>query len=182
MTFDRLIRFCNLCGDRIEFITPRGDNRERPVCSSCGRIQYQNPKIVTGCLPVWQDRILLCRRAIDPRYGLWTIPAGFMENHETLPEGAIRETLEEACAPVDRLELYGIYNLPKISQVYVMFIGHLLRENGFGVGAESLEVGLFREEEIPWGKIAFPVVRVTLERYLSDRKAGGFPVLMSDLP
>ncbi len=181
MTLDRSIRFCNSCGEGIEITIPTGDNRERHTCPSCGKIQYQNPKIVTGCVPIWQDRILLCRRAIEPRYGLWTVPAGFMENHETLAEGAIRETLEEACAPVNDLQPYGIYNLPTISQVYVMFLGTLLQQDQFDAGVESLEVRLFREDEIPWQEVAFKVVETTLKRYLDDRKKNQFPFLMENL-
>lgn len=181
MTFDTSIRFCNSCGASIEIAIPDGDTRERHVCNNCGRIQYQNPKIVTGCVPLWQDRILLCRRAIEPRLGLWTVPAGFMENNETLAEGAVRETLEEACAPVSDIRLFGVYSLPRISQVYVMFLGNLLRENGFAVGAETLEVRLFREDEIPWDEMAFRVVETTLKRYLGEREHGGFSIALTDL-
>ena len=181
MTLDTSIRFCNVCGQGIEIAVPDGDNRERHVCHGCGKIQYQNPKIVTGCVPIWEDRILLCRRAIEPRLGLWTVPAGFMENNETLSEGAIRETLEEACAPVSDIRLYGIYSLPRISQVYVMFLGNLLREDGFDVGAETLETRLFRREEIPWDEMAFRVVEVTLKRYLGEREHDGYTVTLVDI-
>ncbi len=175
------IRYCNVCGDDVAFTVPSGDNRERHVCQGCGEIQYQNPKIVAGCVPVWGDRILLCRRAIEPRFGLWTVPAGFMENHETVEEGAMRETREEACAGMQNVRLYGVYSLPRISQVYVMFLGDLLSEDGFGIGAESLEVRLFGAEEIPWEDLAFPVVEATLRRYLAEREHAGFSIVLDDL-
>lgn len=181
MSLDLTIRYCNLCGDDIDITVPNGDNRERHVCISCGEIQYQNPKIVTGCIPVWGDRILLCRRAIEPRRGLWTVPAGFMENNETVGQGAERETLEEACAPLTNLRLYGVYSLPRISQVYVMFLGDLVSEDGFGVGEESLEVRLFHREEIPWNEMAFRVVESTLKRYLAEHTSGSFSVALTDI-
>ena len=175
------IRFCNVCGDDINIAIPEGDNRERHVCLGCGEIQYQNPKIVTGLVPVWNDRILLCRRSIEPRRGLWTVPAGFMENNETLAQGAIRETMEEACAAVRNVRLFGVYSLPRISQVYVMFLGDLLSEDGFDVGEESLEVELFREMDLPWEQMAFRVVESTLRRYLEEREQEQHTVTLSDL-
>ena len=159
------IQFCNLCGAATDRVIPQGDNRLRDVCQQCGEIQYQNPKVVTGCIPYWQDRVLLCKRAIEPRLGFWTLPAGFMENNETLEQGAVRETMEEACAPLTDLRLFGIYNLPRISQIYVMYQGQLESETGFAAGDESLEVQLYRQEEIPWDDIAFRVVDRTLRRY-----------------
>ena len=128
---------------------PEGDNRERFVCVSCNTIHYQNPKIVAGCLLVWEDKILLCKRAIEPRHGYWTLPAGFMENEESTMEGAAREAIEEANAYSDDLKLFGIFNLPRISQVYIMFRG-TLKDGSTSAGEESLEVGLFRQDEIPW--------------------------------
>ncbi|MGI9318948.1 MAG: NUDIX hydrolase [bacterium] len=175
------MKFCNICGDSITIAIPNGDNRERHICSGCGEVHYQNPKIVTGCIPVWQDRILLCRRAIEPRKGLWTVPAGFMENQETLQEGAARETMEEARAPVGDMQLYGIYNLPRISQVYVVFLAQLEREDGFGIGEESLEVDLFAEHEIPWDEMAFRVIETALRRYLEERKHSRFSIDLTDL-
>jgi len=181
MSLSQFIKFCNICGDNITIAIPTGDNRERHICDGCGEVQYQNPKIVTGCIPVWQERILLCRRAIEPRKGLWTVPAGFMENHETLEEGAVRETLEEAQARVNNIQLYGIYNLPRISQVYVMFLAQLEREDGFGIGDESLEVELFTEPEIPWDQMAFRVIETALRRYLEERKRNIFSIDLADL-
>lgn len=150
---------------------PDGDNLERFVCDSCGAIHYQNPKIVAGSIPEWEDRILLCRRAIEPRYGLWTLPAGFMENNETTQQAALRETMEEANAQVEILNLYALFNIPHISQVYMIFRARLT-DLQFKPGAESLEVELFREDEIPWDELAFPVMHETLVRYYNDRKSG----------
>lgn len=175
------INYCNHCGESVSLLTPAGDNRDRHVCDVCGRIHYQNPKVVCGCIPVWGERILLCRRAIEPRKGLWTLPAGFMENGETLQHGAARETREEACAELTEQTLYAIYNLPRINQVYVMFRAELTGERSFAPGAESLEVRLFEEGQIPWDDIAFRVIRQTLERYLNDRKSGDFSMVMEDI-
>lgn len=140
----------------------------------CHTIHYQNPKIVVGCIPEWQDKILLCRRAIEPRYGLWTVPAGFMENSETVTQGALRETLEEAHARVEIGDLYALYNLPHIDQVYMLFRSRLL-DLDFGPGTESLEVKLFAEVDIPWNELAFNCIRQALRRYYVDRKTGRYP-------
>ena len=169
------MKYCSQCGAQLEFKVPEGDDRPRFVCPECASIHYQNPKMVVGCIPVWEDRILLCRRAIEPRYGLWTLPAGFMENGETSQQGAARETLEEANARVEVGGLYSLFNLPHIDQVYMLFRSQLL-DLDFSPGKESLEVNLFREEEIPWEAIAFPVVQETLKLYFTDHKAGGFPL------
>lgn len=175
------MKYCSDCGERVVLRVPEGDNRPRHVCPACGKIHYRNPKIVAGCIPVWEEEILLCRRAIEPRRGLWTLPAGFMENLETVAEAAARETMEEACAEIVEPELYAVYNIPRISQVYVMFRAALRDGFSFAPGAESLEVALFGKEEIPWQEIAFPVVRETLERYLEDRERGEFPVRVGDI-
>jgi len=127
--------------------------------------------MVVGCIPEWEDRILLCRRAIEPHRGKWTLPAGFMENNETLPQGAARETLEEANARVEILDLYAAYSLPHISQVYLLFRAKLL-DLDFSPGIESLEVKLFEERDIPWNEIAFQVIRTSLERFLLERRTG----------
>lgn len=174
------MKYCSECGATVQVRIPQGDNLPRHVCDTCGTIHYQNPKVVAGCIPEWEDRILLCRRAIEPRYGRWTLPAGFMENGETTPEAAARETLEEACARVDIEGLFGLFNIPHISQVYLMFRGRLL-DLDFAPGHESLEVELFREQDIPWEELAFPVVYQTLQRYYEDRRAGGFHVHMDDI-
>ena len=162
------MNFCSHCGSSVDLQIPEGDNLPRHVCRDCGAIHYQNPKVVAGCIPEWQGRILLCRRAIEPRYDMWTIPAGFMENGETLEQAAKRETDEEACAKVEIAGLYALYNLPHVNQVYVFFRGQLV-DGSFSPGLESLETALFEEREIPWDEISFPVVTRALERYFDDR-------------
>ncbi len=174
------MKFCSACGTPVEVRIPEGDERERFVCPACDTIHYQNPNIVTGCIPEWRDQILLCRRAIEPRHGLWTLPAGFMENGETTQQGAARETWEEARAHIEVGELYSLFNLPRINQVYMLFRARLL-DTDFGPGPESLEVRLFREDEIPWDEMAFPVVTKTLELYFADRKAGEFRLKIGDI-
>lgn len=174
------MNFCSNCGAQVALRIPEGDNRPRYVCDACHAIHYQNPKIVTGCVPEWGDRVLLCKRAIEPRYGLWTLPAGFLENGETTHDGAVRETFEEANARVAIDGLFTLFNLPHINQIYMMFRGRLL-DLGFGPGDESLEVKLFQESQIPWDQIAFPVVQQTLALYFKDRKAGAFRVHNGDI-
>lgn len=175
------MNFCSHCGSpRLEFRVPAGDTLPRFVCPQCGTIHYQNPKIVVGCLPVWEGSVLLCKRAIEPRLGLWTLPAGFLENGETLVAGAQRETIEEAAASVEVGELYTVISLPQINQVYVVFRAQLLALD-FGPGPESLEVELFREEDIPWERIAFRTIGRTLRNYFLDRKLGAFPVHVSTI-
>lgn len=169
------MKYCSECGAEVEWRQPEGDNRKRFVCVECSTIHYQNPKIVAGCIPVWQDKVLLCRRGIEPRYGKWTLPAGFMENQETTVEAALRETREEACAQVDVVDLFTMLSLPHISQVYMMYRGVLLNEDFFP-GEESLETRLFAEHEIPWDEMAFPVITATLELFFNDRKQGNFRI------
>jgi ADP-ribose pyrophosphatase YjhB (NUDIX family) len=175
------INYCTNCGHKVSIAVPDGDNRERHVCFECGEIQYQNPKIVAGCLPVWENRILLCKRAIEPRKGYWTIPAGFMENDESIEEGAIRETWEEALAKVTNLQLYQIYNVSRVNQIYMLFRADLCEPEGFGVGPESLEVNLVEEKDIPWDEIAFKVIQNTLERFLVERRSGHFTFSMDSI-
>ena len=167
------MNYCSHCGARVEQRVPEGDTLPRHVCTKCGTIHYENPKMVVGCIPEWENRILLCRRAIEPRLGLWTVPAGFMENAETTAEGAQRETLEEANARVEILGLYALFNIPHINQVYMLFRARLL-DLDFSAGAESLETRLFTEDEIPWNEIAFITVRRTLRHYFDDRRRGDF--------
>jgi len=168
------MNYCSQCGAEVHVTVPAGDHLPRHVCPACGTIHYQNPKIVTGCIPEWEDRILLCRRAIEPRLGLWTLPAGFMENGESTAQGAARETREETGAEVRIRALYSSFSLPHISQVYMLFRGELLAPDGFGPTPESLEVALFREQDVPWEEIAFSVVVQTLRLYFEDRR-NGFP-------
>ena len=167
------IRHCNVCGTAVEHRIPEGDNAPRAVCPSCDHIQYQNPKVIVGSVPVWEDKILICRRAIEPRHGKWTLPAGFMENEETAAEGAAREALEEANARIDVEQLYTFFSVPHISQVYVMFRARLL-DLDFSPGPESLEVKLVSEEEVPWDELAFTSVRRTLTHFFADRRSGTF--------
>ena len=174
------MKFCTHCAGPLDLAIPDGDTLHRHVCSGCGAIHYQNPKIVAGCIPVWEERILLCRRAIDPRYGKWTLPAGFMENGETVAQAATRETVEEAEARVVDLEFYGLFNITHVNQVYIMFLGRL-ESPEFGPGAESLEVRLVREDEIPWEELAFPVMHRTLSLYFGDRRRGAFGGHMYDI-
>lgn len=165
------MNFCPNCGsDKLEGRVPPGDNRERQVCSNCGTVHYSNPKIVSGCLPVFGDKVLLCRRAIEPCYGLWNIPSGYLENGESVETGAIREVWEEAAAKVNLEYLITIYSLEKISQIYLQFVGELV-DGKFGIGEESLECQLFTEEEIPWSEMAFTSSTFTLRRYFENRKA-----------
>lgn len=173
------MNFCMNCGAPVKQRIPPGDDRSRFVCDSCGTIHYENPKIVVGCIPEWGDTILLCRRAIEPRYGWWTIPAGYLENGESLSEGAIRETMEEAGARVEILSLYTIFNLTHINQVYLIFRTRLL-DLDFVPGKESLEVRLFEEKDIPWDRLAFSPIRETLRLYFQDRPSGVFPLHMGD--
>jgi ADP-ribose pyrophosphatase YjhB (NUDIX family) len=175
-----LIKFCNSCGSGVIHRIPEGDSLARAVCDACGNIQYQNPKIVVGCLPVHDDRILICRRAIEPRYGLWTLPAGFMENEESASQGAAREALEEANARVEIEDLYTVYSIPHISQVYMMFRAKLL-DPDVSPGIESLEVKLVTPAEIPWNELAFAMVKRTLEHYIEDRKTGIFVPRFGDI-
>lgn len=174
-------RFCQQCGSpRVELRVPHGDDRERHVCAVCGFIHYLNPKLVVGTIPVWKDQVLLCKRAIEPRYGLWTLPAGFMEEGETLEEGAMRETREEANARVSLDQMYATFSLPDISQVYVLFRATLI-DLEFGPGSESLEVKLFDEADIPWDALAFRTITQALRFYFADRKTGVFQLHLNEL-
>lgn len=165
------VKFCSQCAGPVRLVVPEGDTLPRHVCSSCGVIHYENPKIVVGCVPEAGDRVLLCRRAIEPRRGYWTVPAGFMENGETLVAAAARETLEEAMATVEVGELFAIVDVVHARQVHMMFRATLVGDS-YGAGLESLETELFLEEEIPWPDIAFPSVRFSLEKWFEDRRTG----------
>jgi len=174
------MKYCSECGSNVEYLVPEGDNLRRYVCTSCNMIHYQNPRIIAGCIPVFEDKVLLCRRAIEPRHGLWTLPAGFMENSETTEQAAARETWEEALAKVDELSLYGLYSIPHINQVYIMYRGNLTNTD-FGPGIESLETRLFAENEIPWDELAFAVVHKTLTHYFTEQKQGNFSLHTDDI-
>jgi ADP-ribose pyrophosphatase YjhB (NUDIX family) len=167
------LRYCNQCGSRISYRIPPGDSLPRFVCDQCQTIHYENPKMVVGCIPEWNDRILFCRRAIEPQYGKWTVPAGFLEKGETIAAGARRETFEEAGATVQALKPFALFDLVFVAQVYLIFRSGL-KHPGFKAGDESLEVRFFREEEVPWKDLAFPVIRKSLRLYFKDRAKGDF--------
>lgn len=167
------MKYCAYCGAPVQLRIPPGDDRLRHVCESCDTVHYQNPKVVAGCIPEWEDTILLCRRGIEPRYGRWTLPAGFMENGETTVEAARRETLEEANARVEIGELFSFFDIPRISQLYLLFRARLL-DLECSAGAETLEIHLFREDDIPWEQLAFPAIEETLRLYFEDRRRGRF--------
>jgi ADP-ribose pyrophosphatase YjhB (NUDIX family) len=174
------MKYCSTCGEPVEQRIPEGDNRHRYVCVSCDTIHYQNPNIVAGTVPVWQGQILLCRRAIKPRYGYWTLPAGFMENAETTVEAAARETREEALAEVNIHCLYSMIDVPHNNQVH-MFYRATLTDGSFGAGEESLETRLFAPTEIPWDEISFPTVRKTLELFLADMEKQQFELHVTEI-
>lgn len=166
------MKFCSNCGfSQLEFKIPPGDARPRYICQTCETIHYSNPKIVAGCLPVWEDKILLAKRAIHPRKGYWNIPAGYLENKESVEDGALREVWEETKAKVNIEGTLAIYSIPHISQVYILFWGYMPSPD-FGIGIESLEVQLFSEEEIPWQEIAFYSSKFALENFFADRMKG----------
>jgi len=167
------MKFCSNCAAPITIKIPTDDSRERHVCESCGVVHYFNPRNVVGTIPVYEHQILLCRRAIAPRYGYWTLPAGFMELGESTSAGAIRETQEEAGAIVDIGPLYSLLNVSHVEQVHLFYIANM-RSPQFQAGEESLEVRLFNESDIPWSEIAFPTVKQTLEWFFADRAAGVF--------
>jgi ADP-ribose pyrophosphatase YjhB (NUDIX family) len=179
-TISGAINYCAACGAPVQRAVPDGDDRPRHVCADCGSIHYQNPKVIAGCIPVWGDRVLLCKRAIEPRLGCWTLPAGFMELGETLAEAACREALEEANIAVELDALFALFSLPHISQVYAFFRGRLLKPQ-YSAGAESLDVRLFSESEIPWDQIAFATVRRALELFFADRRRGSFVFRLEDI-
>lgn len=167
------MNYCSNCGSTVKRRVPPGDDRPRYVCDNCHRVYYDNPKVVVGCIPEWEDRILLCRRAIEPRKGFWTVPAGFLEIGETLSEGAERETLEEANARVEILAPFTLLDITHAGQAYLIFRGRLL-DTDFTPGDESLEVDLFSEDEIPWSEIAFTSIIASLRFYFKDRRTGNF--------
>jgi ADP-ribose pyrophosphatase YjhB (NUDIX family) len=165
------MNFCSHCGAPVVLRIPQGDALPRHVCDRCGCIHYQNPKLVIGAIPVWEDKILLCLRAIEPRAGYWTLPAGFMENAETTAQAAIRETLEEANARIEVGELFSLINVPHINQVHLVYRARLLDLN-FSAGLETLEVRLFDLSAIPWDGIAFRSIGIALRHYCADREDG----------
>ena len=171
-----IIKHCRACGTSVELRVPDdGDTRERAVCPACGTIHYVNPLLVVGTVPYLGDQVLLCKRAIEPRYGKWTLPAGFMELGETMAQGAARETAEEAGAEVEMGAFFSAMSIPRVGQVHVFYLARLLHER-FDPGHESLEARLFTEHDLPWDELAFTTVRETLKRFFADRRLGQFGV------
>lgn len=166
------VKFCNVCGAQVEHRVPEGDHLPRHICPACGHIQYFNPRVIVGCIPEWEDgRILMCRRNIEPRFGLWTFPAGFMELSETSGQGAAREAREESGADVEVGDVLAMINVPYVSQVYVVHRARM-RTSGHHPTPESSETRLMTESEIPWDEIAFPTVYHSLKFFFADRAAG----------
>jgi ADP-ribose pyrophosphatase YjhB (NUDIX family) len=180
MIVPRRIQHCRVCGQRTEYRVPADDNRERAICAGCGEIHYENPLNVVGTVPVWGDQVLLCRRNIEPRRGLWTLPAGFMELGETTAEGALRETDEEAGARIELQGLFTVLNVVKVGQVHLYYRARL-HDIDFAPGPETIEAQLFREDEVPWDEIAFRTVHRTLRHYFDDRRRGVFEVHAEDI-
>lgn len=174
------IKFCTACGSPTEKKIPPDDDYIRSVCTNCGLVHYSNPKMVVGCIPELDGQILLCKRDIEPQKGRWTLPAGYLENQESVQEGAVRETMEETRAQVKIIEPYRLFNIVFVDQIYFMFRAELINEN-FGPTKESIDVRLFHEKDIPWNNIAFKVIKQTLEHYFQDRKKGRFLFKIFDL-
>ena len=176
----RRIQHCRVCGAATQYRIPPDDNRERAICSACGEIHYENPLNVVGTVPVWGDQVLLCRRNIEPRHGMWTLPAGFMELGESTADGALRETIEEAGANVEMQGLFSVLNVVRVGQVHFFYRARML-DTSLNPGPESIEARLFREDEIPWDLLAFRTVRQTLELFFNDRRRGEFSVHVQDV-
>ena len=180
MLLPRSIKHCRACGGEVLYRTPADDNRDRATCTVCETIHYENPLNVVGTLPVWEDRVLLCRRNIEPRRGLWTLPAGFMELGESTAEGAVRETVEEAGARIELQELFTLLNVVRVGQVHLFYRARLLATD-FAPGPETIEAELFAEADIPWDEIAFRTTKKTLEHFFADRRAGHFETHVGDI-
>ena len=176
----RSIKHCRACGSPVQYVMPADDTRDRATCTVCATIHYENPLNVVGTLPVWQDKVLLCRRNIEPRHGFWTLPAGFMELGETTEQGAVRETIEEAGARVELQGLYTLLNVVRVGQLHLFYRARLL-DTDFAPGPETIEAQLFAESEIPWDELAFRTVRETLKHYFEDRRQGQFGLHCADI-
>ncbi|MBC7608350.1 MAG: NUDIX hydrolase [Polaromonas sp.] len=182
------LKHCRVCGTAVIYRLPDdGDTKERAVCPACRTVHYENPLNVVGTIPVWGEddhgsgaQVLLCKRNIEPRWGKWTLPAGFMEMNETTAEGAARETDEEAGAQFEMQGLFSIMNVARVGQVHIFYRAKLLSAE-FKPGHETIEARLFTESEIPWDEIAFRTVKETLERYFADRRAGQFGIHAIDI-
>jgi ADP-ribose pyrophosphatase YjhB (NUDIX family) len=180
MLLPRRIKHCRVCGGAVLYRVPADDNRDRAVCTACGEIHYENPINVVGTLPVWGEQVLLCRRAIEPRHGLWTLPAGFLELGETTADGARRETDEEAGAHIELLGLFTVLNVVRVGQLHLYYRARML-DTTLNPGPETLEARLFHEHEIPWDELAFRTVRQTLEHFFADRRTGHFGLHTDDI-
>jgi len=175
-TLQPWVKFCSSCGGEVQAAVPEGDSQWRHVCTSCGKVDYQNPKMVVGCIVEHQGKMLLCRRGIEPCKGMWTLPAGFMELGESAVEGAKRETLEEVKAMVDVHAPFAHFDVPRIGQAYILFRGSLASPYVYGTGPESLEVKLFPFDDIPYAEIAFSSITIAIEKYVEDRRIGRYSV------
>jgi len=174
------MKFCSNCAAPVVQRVPPGDTLPRWVCDQCGEIHYQNPRLVVGSIPEYQGKLLLCRRAIEPRYGYWTLPAGFMENAETTAQAALRETLEESGARIELGAPFSMISVPHVNQVHLFYLARVL-ELDFKPGEESLEVALWEEADIPWKQIAFRTVGLTLKHWFADRGRRAFGFHAEDL-
>jgi len=174
------IKHCRACGTRVAYVVPADDNRERAVCPACATVHYENPLNVVGTLPTWGEQVLLCKRAIEPRHGLWTLPAGFLELGETTAEGALRETDEEAGAQIELGSLFTLLNVVRVGQLHLFYLA-AMTSPALNPGSETLEARLFREDEIPWDEIAFRTVRETLRYFFDDRRRGRFGLHCADI-
>ena len=176
----RSYRHCKRCGAPVEYRIPADDNRERATCTACGSVFYENPLNVVGTVPAWHEQVLLCRRNIEPRYGLWTLPAGFLELGESTEAGALRETDEEAGVRVELEGLFTVLNVVRVGQVHLFYRARLL-DTVFAPGPETIEARLFAESEVPWDELAFRTVRETLRHYFEDRRRGQFGLHCADI-
>ena len=174
------IKHCRACGTAVAYLIPPDDNRERAVCPACGLVHYENPLNVVGTVPMWGAQVLLCKRAIEPRHGFWTLPAGFLELGETSAEGALRETIEEAGAQIELGPLFSVLDVARVGQVHLFYLA-TMTSNALDPGSETLEAQLFREDEVPWDQIAFRTVRETLRYFFDDRRRGQFGVHRADI-
>ncbi len=174
------IRYCKACGTPVAYRVPADDNRERAVCPACATVHYENPLNVVGTVPVWGEQVLLCKRAIEPRRGFWTLPAGFLELGESSAEGAVRETVEEAGAQIELGPLFSLLDVPRVGQVHLFYLA-TMTSPALDPGSETLEARLFMETEVPWDQIAFRTVRETLRYFFEDRQRGLFGVHRADI-
>ena len=174
------IRYCRACGTKVAYVVPADDNRERAVCPACATIHYDNPLNVVGTVPVWGEQVLLCKRAIEPRYGFWTLPAGFLELGETTAQGALRETDEEAGAQIELGPLFTVLNVARVGQVHLFYLAKM-NSPTLDPGSETLEARLFREDEVPWDEIAFRTVRETLRYFFEDRRRAHSGIHCADI-